>query len=144
MSTRQNVNNRANSALARLVALAAFVMVFIGGASNAHAARAPAPMCTPDGQSMPAPLQRTALSEAEIRRDTCPGALGPSWDVLPDHPSLPINWTQFAGDPLWVGELSVRAPRAAIAEFVGYETPQVQQSGFASNIFRPPRGALGA
>jgi hypothetical protein len=141
MSPRQNVKRRANIAKARLVALVSFLLVFVGGIANSHAARAPAPVCTPDGQSMPAPLQRTALSGAELRRGTCATATGPSWDVLPEHPSLPVNWSQFAGETLWVGDLSVRAARGVVVSLAAYEAIHVTRPGFASSIFRPPKRA---
>jgi hypothetical protein len=143
MSARQNCNPGAHGRIARLVALVSFLLVLLGGTNEAHAARPPAPMCAPDAQSMPAPLQRTATSDAEIVRGACPSAQGPSWSVLPDYPSRPINWYQFVGDPLWLGETSLRAPKAAAVTLKPDQPLQAENGGFAGDVFRPPRFEIG-
>ena len=142
MSERQNRNHREHRRLMRLVALVSFLLVLVGRMHQANAARAPAPMCAPDAQSMPAPLQRTATSDAEIKRDSCPTGVGPSWDVLPDHPSIPTTWHQFVGDPLWLGALRVRAPRAVMVSLEPDYSFQGEIPGFTSGVFRPPRRAV--
>lgn len=139
MSARQNCKYRGHNRLARWLALMSFLLVLIGTARSAHAARVPAPMCAPDAQSMPAPLQRTATSDAEIKRGGCLTVLGPSWDVLPNRSDLPINWHQFVGDPLWLGQLCVRAPKGVASSTVEFQSIQEERPGHGVGVFRPPR-----
>lgn len=138
MFARQKFAHGGTNRMARLLALVSFLLVLVSGTHRAYAARPPAPMCAPDAQSMPAPLQRTATSDAEIRRGSCPTTLGPSWDVLPNQPNLPLNWWQFVGDPLWLCEVSVRAPHAAVTRFAVVEPRVTERPGVANGVFRPP------
>ncbi len=125
----------------RLVAAASFVLILLGSQRLALAARVPAPMCTPDAQSMPAPLQRTPTSAAEIRSNGCPAVQGPSWEALPNQPSMPLNWYQCAADPLWIGQAILRASKAITIAMPPETEPQrLIGGGFVTEAFRPPRG----
>ncbi len=128
----------------RLVAALLFVVVLVGAERSTLAARIPAPMCTPDAQSMAAPLQRTPTSTAEIRRENgCPAVPGPSWEILPSRPTLPIDWHMSTADPLWLSQVSVKAPRAQYVSLIGpIESQDFERAGYSNQIFRPPIGRL--
>jgi hypothetical protein len=130
--------------LTRLWAAVLFALVLLGAQRSAWAARIPAPMCTPDAQSMAAPLQRTPTSAAEIRRENgCPSVFGPSWEILPSRPTLPIDWHMSTADPLWISQAAVRAPRAPSVSLMGpVDSHDSERAGFSNQIFRPPIGDL--
>jgi len=126
--------------LSRLLAALTFVLVLIGGHRSSWAARIPAPMCTPDAQSMAAPLQRTPTSAAEIRREnSCPAVFGPSWEILSTRPTLPIDWHMSAADPLWISQTALKASRAPCVSLMELiESQASDRTGFSNEIFRPP------
>jgi hypothetical protein len=121
-----------------------FVLVLIGGHNSSWAARIPAPMCTPDAQSMAAPLQRTPTSAAEFRRENgCPTVFGPSWEILPSRPTLPVDWHMSAADPIWISHVALKAARAACVTLMAQLEPQTSdRAGFSHEIFRPPISGL--
>jgi hypothetical protein len=141
MTDRPDLRPSIARRMARLLAAVVFVSVILGGQHSAFAARISAPMCTPDAQSMPAPLQRTPVSSAEIRGGTgCPISQGPSWEILSNQPKLPIDWYQPVTDPLWIAQKLARMAPAACVSLAGPTEPKgPNRLDFASDIFRPPR-----
>ena len=128
----------------RLIAVISFALVLFSAQHLALAARIPAPMCTPDAQSMPAPLQRTPTSPAEIRRDACSVDQGPHWDVLPNQSPLPLNWYQSAADPLWIAQPFLKPVKAAsLLSPSTAQTRSLDRAGYCDQIYRPPKPGLG-
>jgi len=139
MSARHNFRTRGNRQWLRLLVFASFIVVLALCTRPALAARVPAPMCTPDAQSMPAPLQRTATSVAEIRRGACLSVQGPSWDILPERPSLPVNWYDFVGDPLWLAATSIRAFKGKAILLPQMQAESADRQELTGEVFRPPK-----
>ena len=126
--------------VSRLLAALLFLLALFGGPRLALAARVPAPMCTPDAQSMDAPLQRTPTSAAEIKRGAgCPTLQGPGWEISPTRRNLPADWYLPVADPLWVSQTVVKAARApCVSLMLPVEPPGSDRMGFSNEIFRPP------
>ena len=124
-----------------LLAAVAFSFVLLGTESVAWANRIAAPMCTPDAQSMPAPLQRTPTSDAEIQRvPPCPSVETAGWDILPQTPDIPNDWNLPASDPIWLTpELPMVVPARLLDAFVLNRIPNSNRVGYANGVFRPPR-----
>lgn len=117
----------------------AFVVVF-SASETAWAARVVAPMCAPDGQSMPAPLRRTPTSDAKIRRaTTCPTLDSSASALLPGEPSVPANWNLPACDPLWLMDSApnVSSAQQMVQALDERKTPSLRQAG--PGVYRPPR-----
>jgi hypothetical protein len=118
-----------------------FLLVVFGSGRQALGARIPAPMCTPDAQSMAAPLQRTPTSAAEFKREpVCPSVSGRAWEILPAEPSLPLDWYQSGAEPLWISQTVIKAARAAFVSLVvPVELENAERTGFSTGVFRPPK-----
>ena len=142
MSERLRSRTRGYRQWARLLALVSFALTFFGGSHAAFAARVPAPMCTPDAQSMAAPLQRTPTSTAEIKGGSCPSIQDSSWDVLPKQPNVPHDGYQSIGDPLWIGETAARACKATVVSLSLVPNERLDEPGFSGQVFRPPKSSL--
>jgi hypothetical protein len=124
-----------------LLAVFAFFFVLLGTERSALASRIVAPMCAPDGQSMPAPLQLKPTSDAKIEREAaCPTLENTGWDILPQVPSVPANWNCPASDPLWLAlDMPVVSRAHLLGTFVPKKSPKDKRSGYATGVYRPPR-----
>lgn len=121
-----------HAAIAALVVLIAPRLVW--------AARIPAPMCTPDAQSMAAPLQRTPTSSAEIRRGPgCTLLSGSNWEILPNRKVPSPNWYLSTADPVWISSAFIRAVGTNYTiSILPIDLQDVKRTEISSDIFRPP------
>ena len=141
MSNRPWHSQRVSRQASRLLAVFTLFFVLLSAERSALASRIVAPMCTPDAQSMPAPLQRTPTSDAKIQRESsCPTADNAGWDVLPQSTPIPINWNCPVSDPLWLGlDMPVVSPADRIDTFRLKKAPKTDRIGYSSGVYRPPR-----
>lgn len=124
----------------RLVFGVVLALIMFGAGETAWAARVVAPMCAPDGQSMPAPLRRTPTSDAKIRRAvTCPALDSPASALLPDEPSVPPNWNLPACDPLWLADSAphVSSAQQMVQTLDERGAPRLRLE--SPEVYRPPR-----
>ena len=141
MSNRSRHLSSLPARATHLLAAVAFFFVLLGMQSPAWASRVVAPMCTPDAQSMPAPLQRTPTSDAKIQRvPDCPSVDNPGWDIVPQVPDVPTNWNLPASDPIWLaGDVPLVPPVVGLDSFTPYSVARAGCAGYPSGVFHPPR-----
>ena len=123
-----------------LLRVATVVLVVLIAPGAVWAARIPAPMCTPDAQSMAAPLQRTPTSAAEIRRvPSCPLVGGSNWEIFPERKVPSPNWYLSAADPVWISGTLIRVGETScfVSKFP-VDGQELIRTELSSEIFRPP------